>query len=60
MDENKKIAEMYWVLTLLRLEWEEKNIKEDFDVYAKKRVWELYKKAFDWLLEDYREELQKI
>ena len=60
--EHKKVAEMYWVLLLIKEDYEKDNIqeKQNFETYARNRINELFLKAFDWLIEDERESNNKI
>lgn len=60
MEKNKMIAEMYWVLKLIQAEYEANNEIETFYHYAKRRTSWLYEQAFNWLVDDERESLEKI
>jgi len=62
MEEIKKVSEMYGILLILKEEYETywNKEKESFDDYAQRRIAKLYKSAFDWLIDDDREEKQKI
>lgn len=58
--EHKRIAEMYWVLILLKQEYNRLTTKyETFEEFAKRRTQTLFWQAFEWLVEDERESNEK-
>jgi len=55
METIKLEWEMYWILYEIKREFDIKNIKEDFQTFAKKKIENLYKKWIEMLADDERE-----
>lgn len=60
MSTIKLEADMYWILYELKIEYDQKDIRKDFQEYAKEQIAKLYDKWIEMMADDLRQFLSSI